>query len=247
VKESVGFTLIELLVVIAIIALLAAMIFPMFAQARVKARRTVCLSNVHQIVFAILMYADDNDNSLPVSTWTGEVRLNLPSAVLPYARNPKVFHCPQDLQGYNGFSYPANDTAGGPMKGWYGDTSDMITVDAPTNTILILCAPLNPRAFPDGDGGGNRYAYINDDYPKFIDETSPLNVFDTSLPDVSMGMGVTANPGNLMREYGGYRYYWQMQNHHGGTNYGFADGHAKWMILPKTLVPENLWTGDGGD
>jgi prepilin-type processing-associated H-X9-DG protein len=223
------------------------MIFPVFSQARVKARQSVCLHNVKQIVIATLMYVDDNDNCLPVTCWTGYYRINFPSAILPYARDPKVFHCPQDKQGYNGFSYPANDTFGGPMLGWYGKTTEMIMVDDPSSTILVLCAPLNPKAFPDGDGSGNRYAYINDDYPNFIDETSPLNVFDTSLWDQSKGMGVSVNPDNLMRAYADPNGYWQMQNHSGGTNYGFADGSAKWRTLPSTLIPVNMWTSRADD
>jgi len=250
-KAAPGFTLIEVLVVIAIIGILGAMIFPVFAQARLKARQSVCLSNLRQIVAASLMYADDNDDCLPVSSFTrfysGFYRVNLPSGVLPYAKSVKIFHCPQDRQGPQGFSYPANDTRGGPMLGWYGTSSAMIMIDDPSNTLLVLCAPLNPEAFPDGDGADNRAAYIDDNYPGFVDPTSPLNVFDVFASDDSMGMGVSINPDNLMHQYRRPKCYWQAQNHSGGTNYGFADGHAKWMILPETLKPVNMWTSSGSD
>jgi len=66
-QKDKGFTLIELLVVIAIIAILAAILFPVFAQAREKARGATCLSNVKQIGLGIIMYADDNDEILPRS------------------------------------------------------------------------------------------------------------------------------------------------------------------------------------
>src|SRR6185503_1415129 len=64
-----GFTLIELLVVIAIIAILAAILFPVFAQAREKARQTSCVSNIKQSTLACLMYSQDYDESLPLSAY----------------------------------------------------------------------------------------------------------------------------------------------------------------------------------
>src|SRR5690349_16808444 len=64
-----AFTLIELLVVIAIIAILAAILFPVFAQAREKARQAACLSNSKQIGLALLMYLQDYDEALPAPDW----------------------------------------------------------------------------------------------------------------------------------------------------------------------------------
>jgi prepilin-type N-terminal cleavage/methylation domain-containing protein len=72
-KSNKGFTLIELLVVIAIIAILAAILFPVFAQAREKARQTSCLSNCKQIGLSLQMYAQDYDETLPNAgpNWPG--------------------------------------------------------------------------------------------------------------------------------------------------------------------------------
>src|SRR5918911_1001893 len=66
-----GFTLIELLVVIAIIAILAAILFPVFAQAREKARMVACLSNTKQIGLAVMQYVQDYDETYPTNSWEG--------------------------------------------------------------------------------------------------------------------------------------------------------------------------------
>lgn len=108
-----GFTLIELLVVIAIIAILASILFPVFAQARESARLTQCLSNMKQIGQAMLMYADDYDETLPLrrdgsaptcqariwrpdgtyDTWTVPTR-NWRHMIAPYVKNTGVYMCP---------------------------------------------------------------------------------------------------------------------------------------------------------
>src|SRR5215475_1038436 len=68
-RKTVGFTLIELLVVIAIIAILAAILFPVFAQAREQARKTVCISNLKQLGLAAVMYVQDYDETFPINCW----------------------------------------------------------------------------------------------------------------------------------------------------------------------------------
>ncbi|MBU0609791.1 MAG: DUF1559 domain-containing protein [Armatimonadetes bacterium] len=88
-----GFTLIELLVVIAIIAILAAILFPVFAKAREKARQSSCLSNTKQIGLAVMQYAQDYDERMPM-TYTQNPNTNWAQNIAPYAKNNQVLDCP---------------------------------------------------------------------------------------------------------------------------------------------------------
>ncbi|MEI7834400.1 MAG: prepilin-type N-terminal cleavage/methylation domain-containing protein [bacterium] len=95
-----GFTLIELLVVIAIIAILASILFPVFSKARAKARQTQCTNNQRQIAIAILAYAQEHDEKLPLATnvWAN---LGLSSALTPPAAlaqtTASVKRCPDKV------------------------------------------------------------------------------------------------------------------------------------------------------
>jgi prepilin-type N-terminal cleavage/methylation domain-containing protein len=112
-----GFTLIELLVVIAIIAILAAILFPVFAQAKEAAKKTQCLSNNKQIGIGLYLYLNDNDDSLPMANYPtsptnlpssfsylsggpgGFVAQNWADIIQPYAKNFQLFKCPDDNSG----------------------------------------------------------------------------------------------------------------------------------------------------
>ena len=130
-----GFTLIELLVVIAIIAILAAIIFPVFSQARAKARQTMCGSNARQLGLGILMYAQDYDETLP------PVAYEMPDGeevlwylmVAPYLKNDQIRLCPDDPRGREN-SYGLNELA-------FADLSDEVDVQAPLRVLASFQTP----------------------------------------------------------------------------------------------------------
>jgi prepilin-type N-terminal cleavage/methylation domain-containing protein/prepilin-type processing-associated H-X9-DG protein len=145
-----GFTLIELLVVIAIIAILAAILFPVFAQAREKARQAGCQSNVKNLATAIAMYTQDYDERMPAGSraqggglpamrWGGQIQ--------PYVKNLQIFVCPSDRR----FTYGG---AGGPTGG-YGYNACFLNnvaqaqIAKPAETLMLgdSCGVTNTNPF----------------------------------------------------------------------------------------------------
>ncbi len=144
-----GFTLIELLVVIAIIAILAAILFPVFAKAREKARQASCTSNVKQISLAVLMYAQDYDerfpperNGIDALEWfrTGTIvwttYANYQPLVFAYVKNREAFMCPSSRFGTTAeqfaYDYSMNSslsTGTPPLK--------LGQVEVPAETLMI--------------------------------------------------------------------------------------------------------------
>jgi len=150
-----GFTLIELLVVIAIIAILAAILFPVFAQARERARSSSCLSNVNQLGKAILMYAQDYDARLPLCNyqWVGtnpNAGANTPTFALdlsqPYMKNEQILRCPSDGSPYQRkYSYAYMFRSGGsyydasiPVFRHLGYSVPLENVKRPANMVLVM-------------------------------------------------------------------------------------------------------------
>ena len=137
-----GFTLIELLVVIAIIAILAAILFPVFAKAREKARQSSCLSNVKQILLGVLSYSQDYDEMLPFGqndsgpatgatvwgTWQ--------DSIMPYCKNSQMFVCPSNKTGTyknGGYGMPHNHL---PYRTFYATGAKSLgSISAPSEVM----------------------------------------------------------------------------------------------------------------
>jgi prepilin-type N-terminal cleavage/methylation domain-containing protein/prepilin-type processing-associated H-X9-DG protein len=135
-----GFTLIELLVVIAIIAILAAILFPVFAKVREKARQTACVSNMKQLGLAFAQYTQDYDGRLPARDGNTGNSMFWAVVIYPYVKSVGIYQCPDDSTEqiivqppytYYPLSYAENQNA---VTGAFGAES---TFNAPASTVLL--------------------------------------------------------------------------------------------------------------
>jgi prepilin-type N-terminal cleavage/methylation domain-containing protein/prepilin-type processing-associated H-X9-DG protein len=199
-----GFTLIELLVVIAIIALLAAILFPVFARARENARKASCQNNLKQIGIGVTMYGQDYDSFMPPSNlfYTASTFVTWPTLTMPYIKNEQVFVCPSasstpkrgDWPGYTGsVQYCGiSDTAFGTTRSGDGSTKALGLVHQ-----LSYGRNLIPN-YPAGTGaggwttagwgtytapGGTAPAATNKKASGFISDGSIDSVADSDIED----------------------------------------------------------------
>jgi len=249
-----GFTLIELLVVIAIIAILAAILFPVFAKAREKARQTACLSNMKQLAMATKMYDSDWDECYPLYGYgsstnvffalgpdpcdhvTWKTSWRWPSIVQPYVRNAGLFACP---------TWSANRTCRAnfplPRTKWSYDivrggvVHMTSTPQGGTGIGSITCGQC-PRRCPSA---GNRVILDGGwEEQKVSTAAAPANLIMLIEYKRGSGFGSPKSCWSDCSDAGGlhaYQRYYQDPNtqvHNDGNNFAFADGHAKWMKYP---------------
>lgn len=166
-KRIIGFTLIEMLVVIAIIAVIAALLFPVFAQAREKGRQSACLSNTHQLSLAVYAYCQDSDERLPPAAQRGSNNIIVlwPDMIAPYVHNDKVRLCPSDAKAAKN-SYGVNELA-------FRDETDPDNLDVPLNILASFKAPTQTIMLGD-IGTGNDLKTDRPDAYKMMPPDQPL-------------------------------------------------------------------------
>jgi len=180
-----GFTLIELLVVIAIIAILAAILFPVFAQARESARKASCQSNLKQIGLSFAMYNQDNDEFMPpMATCDANPIYTYPDGtkgtcwlwyhpLFPYIKNVQVWNCPSSQTKYTGGYHPPGGY-GGSQSGIQWTPLTLSQYTKPAELALVMDGAWNRTStVTDPSLGWNGVAYYLVDW----DETSADNSF----------------------------------------------------------------------
>jgi prepilin-type N-terminal cleavage/methylation domain-containing protein/prepilin-type processing-associated H-X9-DG protein len=206
-----GFTLIELLVVIAIIAILAAILFPVFGRARENARRSACSSNLKQIGLGLVQYAQDNDERMPM--WTRNTagtelepdanqfmtgRNNAFKSIQPYLKNTQVYACPSGIP-----STTASPTDYRPNE--YSDTNYVL--NGPALEIHIAAYP-----------SPSELVFVHE-------KPTRSNVLEVRP------FAVRYTQGKKFQQWTNFinGQQWFSNNHFEGGNLLYVDGHVKWM------------------
>jgi len=242
-----GFTLIELLVVIAIIAILAAILFPVFAQAKLAAKKTSDLSNMKQAGLASIMYSNDYDDSSPANgeglapentwsawtplvPWTGDTG----APFNPYGNGygaPLGFMDPMAVQNWAAEDYP------------YVKNMDMLTSPSTQPDLDPNMAP--PTTLPPGGGIAGRTSYVFNGCQSGKTMTSPTRPADLiilqprattvreaiAMPRLSGFNDGTTKANDADDDWVGF-------NFGKGANYSFADGHSKFKMRSQVLFKE---------
>ena len=235
-----GFTLIELLVVIAIIAILAAILFPVFAQAREKARAASCVSNEKQITLSWTMYTQDYDETLlPYSNSGVSGGYAFPWTLLlqPYSKSYQIYSCP-DSTYHIGYTYNANLARNDGYNASPPRLLNNIAMPAISPVFIDGSSMDGPVTLSNPQGLNWPYPY-NQSLAFFINGTATAS--GRIINDVTnFTSGWTANnPSAAEGTSGGNPGGIIATRHMNGANYSFADGHVKFLPAPNAANINN--------
>lgn len=237
-----AFTLIELLVVMAIIAILAAILFPVFAQAKAAAKKSACLSNTKQQAIALSLYLQENDDVMPSAyeTYADSEYHDIWNVLLPYAQTKDVFYCPERVQ--TGCTGSPGDPDPGRCIG-YGYNWGPVQTFTPGDFEGGLLSTYDSGTDWEGAPGRNEGEIVEPDNTIAFADTH-----DRTWYTVSMNTGLSAWSGQSNREL----------VHGGKFNVNFVDGHShmvQWRVglvggghgpavpylFPRNAADDNKW------
>lgn len=265
-KNRSGFTLIELLVVIAIIAILAAILFPVFAQAREKARSITCLSNLKQIGTGVIMYVQDYDETympgMAIVTDTG-LQGSWENLVFPYIKNGTmaanadnvrggVFNCPSAAADWQNFHYGVHADVMPDNRYEISPVTAMSVIEAPADKILILEKGAN-------QGNGSYYCFTPYEWDWNSQNSFPSGYQhgagtydeskDTGDNSLRAGMGDCDDPGANESTSSSFPWpgcgMYPRYRHAKMVNVSFMDGHAKAMPRGSIKWYKNIFLPTG--
>ena len=230
-----GFTLIELLVVIAIIAILAAILFPVFAQAREQARGATCKSNLKQVSMGILMYLQDYDETTPTHNDAyceggrppQEVHWSPHGLIFPYVKNHGVLRCPSDTgvrapvtwpptscTRWSSYSYNRFDVGNSADAPFTTAGRPLPSFERPAELVMVLDSP-------EGDYGFERNGPVN------LNDAICTQGASVGLCDLPVNLAVPTLWGGPSNCATNYQIHYR--RHSDGFNVALFDGHVKFF------------------
>jgi prepilin-type N-terminal cleavage/methylation domain-containing protein/prepilin-type processing-associated H-X9-DG protein len=247
-KNKRGFTLIELLVVIAIIAILAAILFPVFAKAREKARQSSCINNMKQLTTALTMFANDHEEQYP-SAFFNSRNFSSPGSsrvidqwkemLYPYIKTTGVFVCPSDPFGAEKKVYADNREGDQPSSYRYNNTLVGRDADgAPAIPIALgsIASPAELIMIAESQPFPNPEIPVSQGGQEWNQVAAYVTAKEDPRAQIDPSQKKDGGPVPHRR-------------HGDGAVYGFADNHVKWMKWEQTWLPsgqlngKNMWNG----